>query len=57
MDIRSSLDGLRSILGVNPTAPVGAAAEGQRGRDGKRIRQRQGDVEQRGQRGFADGSR
>ena len=45
MDIRNSLDGLRSLLGVNPTPGAGGAAEGKRGHDRKRIRYRPGDLE------------
>ena len=50
MDIRNSLDGLRSLLGVNPTAPRSRRRrKGSSGNDRKRVRQRPGDVEQRGQ--------
>jgi hypothetical protein len=49
MDIRNSLDGLRSLLGVNPTAPVCAAVQREHGHERERIRFRPGDVQQRGQ--------
>ena len=58
MDIRNSLDGLKSLLGVSPAAPPAAdAAEGQQLQRRKRAGQRPGDIEQRGQRGLADGRR
>ena len=52
MDIRNSLDGLRSLLGVNPTPAQAPQTQGRRGRGRKRVRHRQGDFEQRGQAKF-----
>ena len=58
MDIRSSLEGLKSLLGTPAAAP--AASQQPRSRRGggrERAGQRPGDIQQRGERGFADGRR
>ena len=54
MDIRNSLDGLKSLLGVNPTAPPHRRARTQLPRPSEQCaRQRSCHVEQCGKRGFA----
>ena len=58
MDIRSSLEGLKSILGT-PAAPP-ASTQPKSGPCRRRAEAgwaRPGDIEQRGERGFADGRR
>ena len=55
MDIRSSLDGLKTLLGSDPGGPAAAAAaKSGAGCREKFAEQRQRDAEQRRQRGFAD---
>jgi len=48
MDIRNSLDGLRSLLGVNPTPQSAPQSKGS-GHERERIRFRSGDVQRRGE--------
>ena len=57
MDIRNSLDGLKSLLGVNPTAPSAPQSKNAAATAtaGSALRQRSCDVEQCGKRGFAGG--
>ncbi len=50
MDIRNSLDGLKSLLGVMQPAPSAPQAKSNTGASGSALGKRSGDLQQRGQR-------